>query len=206
MRIAACILAAGAGRRMGQEKADVQLAGRSFAALLLNTFESAQMGPLYVVARAETAVLETACAEHGAQLLLNPDPERGMLSSLHVCLQALMQRPDAASIAGLFVNPVDCPRVHRDTIAQLGREFETRGAPLVLPVHNGRRGHPVLFGATVFAELLQAPLEVGARAVVWAHAAERLEVEVNDAGVLDDLDTPAAVEAARDRAADQRKR
>jgi len=195
MQIAACILAAGAGQRMGQDKAEVRLAGRSFVDRLLGSFASAGTAPLFVVARSATPGLVAACTAHGAQLRLNPDPDRGMLSSLHVCLRALMQGPNATEIAALFVTPVDCPRVRPETTTRLASAFDASGAPLVLPLYQGRRGHPVLFGVELFEELLAAPLDVGARAVVWAHAADRIEIEMDDAGVLDDLDTPAAVAA-----------
>jgi nicotine blue oxidoreductase len=68
--------------------------------------------------------------------------------------------------------------------------WRASGAPVVVPRYGTRRGHPVLFAAALFDELRAAPLDVGARAVVRAHAAERLEVPVADAAILDDIDTP----------------
>jgi molybdenum cofactor cytidylyltransferase len=68
--------------------------------------------------------------------------------------------------------------------------FEASGAPIVVPVHGGRRGHPVLFAARLVPELLAAPLDQGARAVVHAHAAEVLEVPSPAPGILADIDTP----------------
>src|SRR5206468_5373262 len=68
--------------------------------------------------------------------------------------------------------------------------FASSGRPIVVPVHEGRRGHPVLFAARLIPELLAAPLDQGARAVVRAHADELLEVPAPAPGILADIDTP----------------
>ena len=75
--------------------------------------------------------------------------------------------------------------------------FEQGSNPIVLPVYHGRRGHPVLFSRRVFGELYRAPDEVGARQVVWDHQEDLLEVEVSDAGVTVDIDTPGDYRAFR---------
>ena len=64
------------------------------------------------------------------------------------------------------------------------------GAPIVVPTFKGRRGHPVLFASRVFPEIHAADPSVGARSVVHAHS-DRREIEVDDRGVLVDIDTPA---------------
>jgi molybdenum cofactor cytidylyltransferase len=63
----------------------------------------------------------------------------------------------------------------------------------VLPTFRGRRGHPVIFAARLFPELLAAPAETGARAVVWAHAAEVLQVPTEEKGVILNLNDPRAL-------------
>ena len=67
---------------------------------------------------------------------------------------------------------------------------------IVLPRYNGRRGHPVLFRAALYGELLAAPVEVGARQVVWNHAVEVAEVETDEEGVLLNLNDPEALRKA----------
>jgi molybdenum cofactor cytidylyltransferase len=68
--------------------------------------------------------------------------------------------------------------------------FSRLRAPVVLPRHAGRRGHPVLFATRLREEILAAPDAPGARGVVHAHEADLAVVEVDDPGVLDDVDTP----------------
>ena len=63
------------------------------------------------------------------------------------------------------------------------------GHPLVVPIYQGRRGHPALFSAALFPDLLRAPLDQGARAVVHA-TPDRVEVSCDDPAVLEDFDLP----------------
>lgn len=176
---------------MGSPKAWLDAGGQPFVVRLLASLRTAGVTRCLVVAPVDDAAIQAVCDAHAAQLLVNPDPDRGMLSSIHIGLRALRAGDDAAPpVDALFVAPVDCPRVQPQTLALLMAQFAATQAPIVVPSHGGRRGHPTLFAARLFDELLQAPLDAGARAVVRAHAADRLEVAVDDAAVLDDVDTP----------------
>lgn len=195
LNIAACVLAAGRSRRMGSPKAWLDAGGQPFVVRLLASLRSAGVTRCLVIASVDDAAMQAVCDADGAELLVNPDPDRGMLSSIHIGLRVLRAGEAAAPAVAaapdaLFVAPVDCPRVQPQTLALLMAQFAATHAPIVVPIHGGRRGHPTLFAAQLFDELLQAPLDVGARAVVRAHAADRLEVHVDDAAVLDDVDTP----------------
>src|SRR5690606_29711583 len=101
----------------------------------------------------------------------------------------------AASPRYLALLPVDHPAVAPDTVAALVRAAEASGAPLVLPVHRGERGHPALVGGALFPELEDPSLRGGARAVVHRHLEEATLVETPDPGVLTDVDTPEAYAA-----------
>jgi molybdenum cofactor cytidylyltransferase len=61
---------------------------------------------------------------------------------------------------------------------------------IVVPRYKGKRGHPVIFSRELFGELLNAPLDQGAKAVVNAHRQETLEIEWQDEGITLDIDTP----------------
>jgi molybdenum cofactor cytidylyltransferase len=95
-------------------------------------------------------------------------------------------------VDGFLLWPVDHPTVLPETVRKLVAAFREGGAPIVVPVHAGRRGHPVLFAAQLKDELLRAPDAVGARAVVVAHEDGLRTVEVHDPGVVADVDTPEA--------------
>lgn len=126
-------------------------------------------------------------APPGARLVPNPAWPGGQLTSLQAALRAL---PPAGCDA-LLVVLVDHPRVVAATFARLVETFAATGAPLVRPVHAGRRGHPIVVAAALFAELLAAAPDDGARPVFARHAARAVDVAVDDPGVLADLDTPA---------------
>jgi nicotine blue oxidoreductase len=182
---------------MGTPKASAVIDGRTFVAQILDAFRAAGVAPRYVVAAEPAADLALECAGANATLLVNPTPQAGMLSSLHVCLHAVRARAPLPN--ALFVAPVDCPRVAPATLVALAAAFATSGAPIVVPRWRGRRGHPTLFASALFDELWAAPLDVGARAVVRAHAADRFELDVDDAAVVEDLDTPETLSAAASR-------
>jgi len=120
----------------------------------------------------------------GARVVENPDPSDGPISSLRTALRTL-----DGEVAGCAFCPVDHPRVRAATVARLLEVFRGESAPIVLPVHDGRRGHPVLFRGVLFPELLDEELEEGARTVVHRHADGVREVPVDDPGILVDIDT-----------------
>jgi molybdenum cofactor cytidylyltransferase len=100
------------------------------------------------------------------------------------------------SIDGLLLCLIDHPLISRALANYLIEQFYESGAPIVLPIYQGRRGHPVIFGASLFDELLHAPPDKGARAVVWAHAKEVLEVPTDEQGCILNLNDPETLHRA----------
>jgi molybdenum cofactor cytidylyltransferase len=95
------------------------------------------------------------------------------------------------------VTLVDVPMLDPRTVRVVVAEWQRVRAPLVRPAIGDRHGHPVVFDQRLFAELRTAPLDVGAKAVVRAHADEIVNVPVTDEGCLVDVDTPQDYEALR---------
>jgi molybdenum cofactor cytidylyltransferase len=174
---------------MGRDKALLPLPGGGTFLSRLTT--SLRLGGcaevVAVVGSAEAAVRAFIEQEHlPVRLVRNPDPSRGQLSSLHEALDDLTAQPPGA----LLMAPVDLPLVSPATVRAVVEAWERTGAPVVRPSYRGRHGHPVLFDARVFQELRAADVSAGARIVVRAHAAESCDVETDDAGALEDIDTP----------------
>jgi len=94
---------------------------------------------------------------------------------------------------------VDHPLVSATLVNNLIVTFLETRAPVVLPTFEGRRGHPVIFSAAVYEELLRAPLETGARAVVWAHKNELQEVSTTEEGCVLNLNDPDALLQAKNK-------
>lgn len=120
------------------------------------------------------------------RIVRNDDPSRGQLSSLWTALDACPPGTDAVA-----VTLVDVPLVTVETVRAVIDAWTRTGAPIVRVSFNGRRGHPVIFDRVLFDELRQAPLDVGARAVLSAHYDAIVNVAVEDPGCLVDVDTPA---------------
>ena len=180
--IGAVVLAAGRSERMGRSKADLPLPeGGSFLEAILAKLGRLRVGAVRVVVGPHDP------RAGGDGIVVNPDPSRGMLSSVQCGLSSL---PDEADAVLLW--PVDHPRVEIGTVATLIASFRAHtGASVIVPVHGGRRGHPVLFAGAVLAELSSLPWESSAAEVVHARA-DRIEIEVDDPAIHDDIDDDAA--------------
>jgi molybdenum cofactor cytidylyltransferase len=122
-----------------------------------------------------------------ARLVINPDPDRGQLSSLQT---ALAEVPHDA--AGFLFTPVDCPTVREDTIATLLDALHKDGTLFTIPRYRGRRGHPVCAKNSVIAEFLALPATAETRVVVNRHEERIGYIDLDDAGVLADVDDLAA--------------
>ena len=120
----------------------------------------------------------------------NPNFNRGQLSSLKVGLAEVIAGGPQA-VAAVVVHLADHPLVAPATFRALVDDYRKTASPIVVARYNGRRGHPVIFDRAVFAELMAAPEHQGARVVVNADAARVRYVDVDDPGVVLDLDTPA---------------
>jgi molybdenum cofactor cytidylyltransferase len=123
---------------------------------------------------------------------LNPEWEKGQLSSVRAGLRSL----EKIQIDGMILCPVDHPLVSTRLVSDLVQRFYESKKAIVLPTYNGRRGHPVIFSKALFGELLAAPEEKGARAVVWAHAGEVLEVPTDEEGVILNINDPDMLQRA----------
>jgi molybdenum cofactor cytidylyltransferase len=187
--LAAAILAAGESKRMGQPKALVPFQGSTFVEHLIAATRHPRVGITRVVLGAGAEAIRGSLKVEPAWIVVNADWPTGQLSSIHAAIRSL----PAGATEGILVCPVDHPLVSAHLVAALIAAFDAGGKMIVLPKHNGRRGHPVLFGAGAYEELLAAPVAVGARQVVWNHAAEVIEVETEEEGVLLNLNDPETV-------------
>jgi CTP:molybdopterin cytidylyltransferase MocA len=188
--IAGIILAAGASRRMGAPKALLEFHGETFLDRLIRLMERVADPVIVVLGHHAEAIQRKEKAQKGkakAQFVVNPDPERGQLSSLQTALAALP--PEAT---GFLFMPVDCPAVKQSTLQKLALQFRDRDPAtlLVVPRCGDRRGHPVCAAQSLAAEFLALPPTAEARDVVHRHVAQTRYVDVDDPGILSDIDDP----------------
>jgi CTP:molybdopterin cytidylyltransferase MocA len=190
--VAAVVPAAGASRRMGRPKLALPWAGGSvldatLAALLAGGVERA------VVVIGGASALAGWRPPPGASLARNPTPELGMLSSVRAGLAALTA---AGTPRLLLVCPGDLPALRADTVREL-LAAQRRHGGVAVPVHGGRRGHPLLVPARWLPAIDELDPAVGLRGLLRLAAAELLQHPVDDAGTVRDVDTPEAYEALR---------
>ena len=177
--IAAIVLAAGSSTRMGLPKASLPTGagGPTFLATIGRLLGDAGIKEVKVVVAPGTH-------PSSPDLVVNPDPAAGMLSSVQCGVRALSKTADA-----FLLWPVDHPLVKSTTLGALLAAYRETGAPIVVPIHGGIRGHPALFAARVIPEILAADPAVGAREVVRAHADCAL-LPIDDPGTVTGINTP----------------
>ena len=180
---AGLILAAGESRRMGFPKALLRYREETFLDRLAGLFV-ARCSPVIVVLGAEAERIR-ASVHSAATFVVNPAWARGQTTSMQCGLRAVPREAD-----GVLFTLVDHPAVARATIDAL-----LAGSPAALvrvPRYQGRRGHPIWFSRELIQEFLALPETGAARDVVRGHAAETEFLDVDDPGILADIDDPEA--------------
>jgi molybdenum cofactor cytidylyltransferase len=196
--VAAIVLAAGESSRMGRPKPLLPLNGDTFLGHLLAQLRAARVQRVVVVLGHRPEQVLDAMPEVRDFAVVNEQFQLGQLSSFIVGLETVGSDVDAVLLC-----LADHPFISADLIDKLIEGFDTTGHSIVIPVYGGRRGHPVLFAAPLYAELRAAPLDQGARVVVRAHAEEILEIATDEAGILADVDTPEDYDRWRARYLEQ---
>jgi molybdenum cofactor cytidylyltransferase len=194
-RVAALVLAAGSGSRMGgankllQRVQGVPMLRRVVNAALASRCTSVRVVTGFAAPDAE------ACL-HGLDVAFthNPDFPTGMASSLRHGLAALDPEADAA-----VVLLADMPFIDGGHIDRLIDAFDPEWPGIVTLVKDGRRGNPVLWPRAHFVEMQAVEGDVGARELLQRHAGQVQAVACDDDAIFADIDTPAALGAVAGR-------
>jgi molybdenum cofactor cytidylyltransferase len=190
-RVEGILLAAGESRRMGYPKPLLKIGGRTFIEHITATMLEAV--PRLVIVLGAYADRVRAVIKEDPRIIVveNPDCARGQLSSLRIGLGNVSK-----TVNGALVHLSDHPQVGAATFKAIVAEYERAHKPVVIARYRGRRGHPVVFDRSLFAELMAVPENQGARAVVDADPSRVDYLDVNDPGIVLDLDSPADLEKA----------
>ena len=189
--LAAVILSGGASSRMGSPKALLDYEGRPFLEHLLEVTLHPQIGVRRIVLGAHAEPIAKAIHLKANEIVINEEWEKGQLTSIQAALRSLPPGTD-----GILLCLIDHPLISATLISELVECFYASKKLIVLPVYEERRGHPLIFSAALYGELLHAPLETGARAVVWAHRADVGEVRTNEEGCVLNLNDPETMNKA----------
>jgi molybdenum cofactor cytidylyltransferase len=202
---------------MGSPKALVPFRGRTFLQRLLDVVQqsSAQVAAQIQAGKSARGKGESSAGDAGIGLtrvvlgaradeisdqlgldpttvIMNPRWKNGQLSSIQAAITDLSE----SQTDGVLLFLVDHPLVSAPVVSELVARFYDSDRAIVVPKFRGKRGHPVIFAQRLYGELLAAPADQGARAVVWRHAAEVLEVATEDEGVVLNLNDPESLRRA----------
>jgi molybdenum cofactor cytidylyltransferase len=185
--IAGLILAGGASRRMGAPKALLRFHNETFLDRMIRLFSEVSSPVIVVLGHQSEQIRAGIERASEAIFAVNPDPERGMLSSLQCGLQAL-----PADTAALMFTPVDHPNIQMATLRKIAAQFETERAPVTVPTYNGMHGHPVCIAQALALELLELPASAMASDVIHKYGGQTSYIAVDDPAVITDVDDPEA--------------
>jgi molybdenum cofactor cytidylyltransferase len=193
-RVAAVILAAGRSTRMGgPNKLLAEIGGRPLVRIAAEQALASRAGPVVVVTGHQHEAVEAALAGLEVERVNNPNFADGLSTSLRTGLAALPADIDAAVVC-----LGDMPQVSAGLLDRLIAAFDPeRGALIVIPTIEGKRGNPVVWSRRFFPELMALEGDVGARNLIGRYAEAVAEVPLTDRAVLVDVDTPEALDRVR---------
>ncbi len=157
---------------------------------VLRTLREASLDRVVVVLGAHAAEIRRVVKFEGEEVIVNRAYRLGMSASLRAGLGAVKDADAVIVVLG------DQPLVTPATVEAIIQRYRKTRAAVVVPVHRGVRGNPVLLDRSLFPEIEEIRGDVGAKAVVARHEDGLVQVDVNDPGILKDIDTPAEYSAA----------
>lgn len=181
--VAALVLAAGYSRRFGADKRRITLSdGRSLLAAGLE-LPCSMLEEIWLVLRPDESIAEMGLPA-SIKLVQHPLTAQGMGHSLAAGAERLLAESNADAVA-IFL--ADMPSIHQDSLETLIAHSSAN--TIVLPSYQGKRGHPVLFGRDFWPQLATLSGDAGAKPVLEQNPEAVHIVELDDPGVLQDVDT-----------------
>ena len=180
-----------------QNKLLLEVGGRPVLTRVLAAFANAPVAEVVVVTGADhDRVAALVEGEESARPVHNPDFDSGMASSIRRGVQAATEHA-----AGVVVCPGDLPFLSSDVVQRLCDVFVAQDpSRVVRPIYEERPGHPVIFDASFRGALMSIHGDQGAKDVVHRNEAVLTRVPVEGEGVCQDVDTPEALQRARQQA------
>jgi molybdenum cofactor cytidylyltransferase len=193
-RIAAVVLAAGRSTRMGAvNKMIAEIGGKPLVRIAAEQALASRAAPVIVVTGHQRERIEAALAGLSVRFVHNPDYAEGLGSSLKAGIAAVPEDADGAIIC-----LGDMPQVDAALIDRLIVAFDPeRGALIVVPSIEGRRGNPVVWSRRFFHELMGIQGDIGARHLIGQYAEAVAEVSLAGDAALTDVDTPESLSAVK---------
>jgi molybdenum cofactor cytidylyltransferase len=182
--ISSILLAAGESRRMGQPKQLMSFGQHTILEQAIDNLVNSAVSETVVVLGHKAEELVKTITNKPVKIALNPDYQQGMSTSIIAGLNLIDSRARAIMLA-----MGDQPFVDSQTINSLLEAFVAHNKGIIIPVHQGRRGHPAIFAIRYRDELLRIVGDIGGREIIDRHPDDVLEVAVDCEGVCIDIDT-----------------
>jgi molybdenum cofactor cytidylyltransferase len=187
----AIVPAAGRSSRMGRPKLLLPYGQDTILGSTIAALRGGGARQTVLVTQPADQELRSWAEARGLLWAINPRPEAGMLTSVWAGLEAAGGvEALIAAREEILVCPGDLPRLRAETVAALLRESRRAAASLLVPRCGSERGHPLIVGPDLLAEIPTLDPEVGLRGLRLRYPERTVEVEVADPGVAHDVDTP----------------
>lgn len=187
MKIGCVLLAAGAGKRFGGGKLLYEIEGEPMIARALRLYCSLAFAARVCVTRGEAGEIQRTAHESGFQVAINPDPERGVGTSVAIATEAILA--NIPSLDGILYAVADQPFLTQVSVQRLLDAFQARPDEIASLCAGARRGNPTIFPAQFYPELCALKADIGGGAIIRRHPDQVQLVEVIDEQELDDIDT-----------------
>ena len=181
--ISAIILAAGESKRMGQPKQLLPFRGSTLLGQIMENLLQSQAAEIIVVLGYQAEKIIPQIAREPVRIVVNPDFDQGMSSSIKCGLSHISEAAD-----GVMIVLGDQPLIEKETIDLLIKKHRQSERGIILPVYKGIRGHPVIFKMKYKDELLRLTGDIGGRQIIEWHPSDVLEVEVDCESVVISID------------------
>jgi len=183
--ICAIVLAAGRSERMGTQKLLLPLGGKPVVTRIVDELQRCTLHETIVVVGRDAGQVHAALRDRAVTFVANPDFTGDMLSSIRCGLRTLPTQCKAVLIV-----LGDQPNITAQLVIELVAAFRKSGRGIAVPTHNGHRGHPLLIARRFHDELLRQHEDVGLLGLLDAYPDEVFRLEIANAAILDDMDTP----------------
>lgn len=182
--VSAIVMAAGESKRMGVPKQLMPIDGTTMLGKVLDVLSRSRAEEIIVVAGHRAGEVAKSISGRPVKVAFNRHYEKGMSTSIRAGLSQTSHKA-----RGFMIVLGDQPFVDVEIIDSLIQAFACHSNGIVVPVYEGKRGHPVIFSAKYKRELTSLKGDVGARSIIADHKEEVFEVFVNSRTIIDDIDT-----------------
>jgi len=189
VRSFAIVPAAGRSRRMGQPKLLLQHRGRALIEPVLTAWLASRVERVVVVVHPADEELAAVCAGYDVDVVRPAEPPPEMKDSVLCGLRHVAERYVPRDGDVWLLAPADMPSLSPSAIDRVLAAHEAESPAIVVPAHQGRRGHPVLFPWPLAAEVEGLAADEGINALLARHAVREVDCAAED--LLADIDTPA---------------